>query len=418
MPVAPLSRRRFLALSGAAAAHAALGCGPAATSNGNPVTEPALDTGPLAAGNTRFAADLYGRLRSQPGNLFLSPFSISAALAMTSAGAKGTTLAEMTKVLHLPADPHPAFGQLVARVNGTGPLKRGYQLTTANAIWGQTGYPWRPEFTGLLQKHYGAGFVETDFKANPEAARAQINGWVEKETREKIKDLIGPGIIDPLTRIVLTNAIYFKGDWQSQFKKEQTRQQPFHTADGSKAEVPLMTQERTFAYAEADGVQVLELPYLKNELAMVVMLPAKADGLPQVEAGLTAEKLAGWAAAAKPALTRVFLPRFKAEAKFRLNEPLQALEMRAAFGGGADFTGMHASPEQIYIAHVLHKAFVDVNEEGTEAAAATAVVSKRAPSPAPPEPKLFRADRPFLFLIRENATGSVLFLGRYVGPTK
>jgi serpin B len=420
MPVAPLSRRRFLALSGAAAAQAALGCGAVAT----PTTEPAagggpmFDTGPLTAGNTQFATGLYSQLRQKPGSLFFSPFSISTALTMTAAGAKGDTLAEMNKLLHLPADPHPAFGTLLVKVVGSDLGRKAYTLTAANAIWGQKGYPWRPEFVGLLQKNYRAGFVEADYKADPEAARTQINGWVEKETQQKIRGLIGPGVLTPLTRIVLTNAIYFKGDWRSQFKKPLTKDQPFMKADGSKADVPLMTQEMNFPYAAADGVQVLELPYVRNELSMVVVLPAKPDGLPQVEAGLTPDALGKWKAAARSTLMRVYLPRFKAESEFLLNEPLQALGMKAAFGPKADFTGMHSSPEQVYISHVLHKAFVDVNEEGTEAAAATAVVAKNAPSPAPPEPKLFRADRPFLFLIRDNATGSVLFLGRYTGPVK
>lgn len=409
MTVSPVTRRRFLALSGAAAAHAALGVRRAAAA---PADAPEAMT-------TRFAADLYGQLRTGPGSLFLSPFSISAALAMTSAGARGGTLAEMRKVLHLSDDPHPGFGRLIARINGAGAEKRAYQLSTANALWGQAGYPWRPEFAALLQKHYGAGFVETDFKADPEAARAQINKWVEKETRERIKDLIGPGILTPLTRLVLTNAIYFKADWLTKFKKEATTDQPFHRADGTTAPVPLMSQQARFPYAEADGAQVLELPYLRNELSMVVVLPGKPDGLPALEAALSADKLAGWRAAARPTITRVFLPRFKVESSLALNAPLKALGMGTAFDAGrADFTGMHASPERLAITAVLHKAFVDVTEAGTEAAAATAVVVGRASAPIAEDPKVFRADRPFLFLIRENETGAVLFLGRYAGPGK
>jgi serpin B len=412
MQLPSVSRRRFLALSGAAAAQAALAR--------SLFADEAAPASP-AAGNTMFALDLYGQLRKEPGNVFLSPFSISTALAMTAAGAKGQTLVEMLKVLRLTAAPHAAFGELLNAINRAGvPAdKRGYELTTANAIWAQKGYPWRPEFVDLTRKHYGAGVIETDFRADPEAARKQINEWAEKETREKIKDLIPPGVIDRLTAMVLTNAIYFKSAWLSQFAKGATQDQPFTRADGTKADVPLMRQQRTLAYAEEDGLQVLELPYKNNELAMVVVLPRKPDGLARVEDGLTEAKLTGWAKAVRPTLVRAFLPRFKVETDYRLVPALKALGMRVPFNpGAADFSGMHTGPEKLAISDVIHKAFVAVDEEGTEAAAATAVVMLRASAPPKPqEPKEFRADRPFLFLIRENKTGSVLFMGRFAGPS-
>jgi serpin B len=385
MHVPSVSRRRFLALSGAAFAQAAFARSLFAG-----------ETPPLtpAAGNTMFALDLYGQLRKEPGNLFLSPFSISTALAMTAAGARGQTLAEMLKVLRLSANPHAAFGELLAAINrpGVPADRRGYELTTANAIWAQKGYPWRPEFVDLTRKHYGAGVIETDFRADPEAARRQINEWAERETRERIKDLIPPGVIDRLTAMVLTNAIYFKSAWLSEFPKGATKDQPFTRADGTKADVPLMRQQRTLAYAEEDG-------------------------LAGVEMGLTEAKLAGWAKAVRPTLVRAFLPRFKVETDYRLVPALQALGMKAAFSPEtADFSGMHTGPEKLAVSDVIHKAFVAVDEEGTEAAAATAVVMARAAAPRPQEPTEFRADRPFLFLIRENKTGSVLFMGRFAGP--
>jgi len=415
MKPVPFSRRKFLALSGAAAAAAF----------GRSLFAEDLPPSALAVGNNAFGFELYAKLRTDPGNLFLSPFSISTALAMTSAGARGKTLEEMEKVLHLSKYSHPAFGELINQVNGAG-RKRAYQLTAANALFGQKDIPWRDEFKTLTAKHYGAGLVPVDFKADPEACRQQINAWVEKETKEKIKNLIPMGVIKALTRMVLTNAVHFKGNWQSQFKKELTKEQPFTHADGTKADVPLMNQEGTFGYGEytygfqrrsGDKAQVVELPYVGRELSMLVFLPEHASDLPILEEKLSAKMLVDVAGQMRSEKVNVSLPRFKMEWGTKsLVHPLQALGMKAVFGPAADLSGMHSSSEQLYVAEVLHKAFVDVNEEGTEAAAATAVVVDRAPSPPPPKPKVFRADRPFLFLIRENATGSVLFLGRFAGP--
>jgi serpin B len=410
MPVTRhLSRRQFLALSGAAAANVMLG-GCSRADDPKPA-----DAAMLAAGNTAFATDLYAQLRKDKGNLFLSPFSISTALAMTAAGAKGQTLAEMRKVLHLPEDPHSAFSQLLAPMYSVPPggLKRAYELSVANALWGQKGFPWKPEFTELTRKFYAAGLNEVDF-AETEAARKVINDWVAAQTKEKIKDLIGPGVLDRDTRLVLTNAIYFKSAWFFPFNKGATQTQPFTLVDGTKVDAPLMTQTEGFRYAEDESAQVLELPYQMGELSMVVLLPKSADGLAKMEEGLTADKLAAWEKAAKHAEVRVSLPRFRTEKEFSLAPVLKAMGMASAFSRGADFSGM-TTAEKLFIAEVVHKAFVDVNEEGTEAAAATAVIMKRASAP-PREPKVFRADHPFLFLIRENKTKSVLFLGRVENP--
>jgi serpin B len=409
MSVRPLSRRQFLALSGAAAASGLLGSRARADS-----PKPA-DRAMLTAGNTAFALDLYAQLRKDRGNLFLSPFSISTALAMTAVGAKGQTLDQMRKVLHLPENPHPAFGELVRTINATGlDILRGYELTTANALWGQKGVPWQPEFTALTHKFYGAGLNEVDF-IDSEAARKIINDWVAAQTKEKIKDLIPAGILDRDTRMVLTNAIYFKSAWFYPFNKAATQTQPFMLADGTKVDVPLMTQTEGFSYAEDESAQVLELPYSRGELSMVIFLPRAADGLAKLEAGLTADKLAGWEKAVKHAEVRVSLPRFRTEQEFKLADVLKAMGMTSAFERGkADFSGM-TTAERLFIAAVLHKAFVDVHEEGTEAAAATAVIMARAAAP-PAKPKVFRADHPFVYLIRENKTKSVLFMGRLENP--
>jgi serpin B len=421
-----VSRRRFLTFAGAAGAALASGGlrPPLARACPGIDTPPEDETAKLAAGLNRFSADLHARLaRDEQGTTFFSPFSISAALAMTSVGARGQTLAEMQKTLHLPGDPHEGFGDLIHRLNGSGPhakrCRRPYELAVANAIWAQEGFPWRKEFANLTRAHYGAGMVETDF-GKSEAARKRINDWVEEQTRQKIKELIGKGVITPLTRMVLANAIYFKGDWQTKFDKKDTKDSPFTLADGTKTDVPLMSVTSAFNYGVFDipsrsneQVQVLEMPYAGDELSMLVYLPTHASGLNRLTGWLTAERLA------RPELREqkvvVHLPRFKAQSGLSLKPALVDLGMKAAFtSGGADFTGMSPHGEDLYISAVLHKAFVEVNEEGSEAAAATAVIIKERESGLV-SPPVFRADRPFVFTIRENQTGAVLFLGRYTG---
>jgi serpin B len=410
----PISRRGFLAASGAGAL-AALAPSVASAADG------AKDA---ATATNAFAADLFRHLAGpkgdEKGNLFFSPFSIETALAMTSAGARGTTLDEMAKVLHLPKEPHAALGDLIGKLNpsATDDIKRPFQLSVANAIWAQKGFPWEKEFTDLTRKHYGAGMVETDF-AESEAARAEINKWVEKETREKIKDIIGPGVITALTRMVLANAIYFKSNWLYQFDKKNTKDAPFALADGKKAEVPLMHltgklnygEMRTFVSRVGEITQVLELPYMGKALSMLVLLPEGRTGVHGLAQWLSGNTLAN--VKMSPTEVKVWLPRFKSESAISLKPVLEDMGMKAAFGN-ADFTGMSPKGKELYISHVLHKAFVDVNEEGTEAAAATAVVVTG--RSAPPEPKEFRADRPFVYVIRDNATGATLFMGRYTGP--
>lgn len=406
------SRRHFLAAAAAALA-------PRGASAADPPPAPVAD---LAAGNTAFGMDLYAHLAAAPGNLFLSPFSISAALAMAAAGARGDTLAEMRKVLRFPGDPaatHAAFGKLFKAVTTPDAVgKPAYELSVANALWAQKGYPWRAAYKQTVSAIYGAGLFDVDFVGNPEAARGQINHWVEGQTRDKIKDLLAKGIVTTDTRLVLTNAIYFKGTWASTFDKDATRDLPFRLADGGKVDAPLMFRKGGYSYTEGDGFQALELPYKGNRLGMVVVLPAAPDGLPAVEKALTGDALAKTLANLKyEREVLVHLPRFKAEKSFNLNEPLKALGMKAAFTPAADFGGMSDGGPSLSVSDVVHKAFVDVNETGTEAAAATAVVVGLTSAPAqPPKPKVFRADRPFLFLIRDRQTNSVLFLGRLTHP--
>ena len=388
-------------------------CGAPLAGGPAPAAEP--PRGAQVSGNTHFACELYAKLREQEGNLFFSPYSISSALAMTYAGARGNTAAEMKKSLRFivaDGDLHPAFASLTKALNEGG--KGGsYELAVANALWGQKDYAFLPDFLALNRKHYGAGLELVDFAGATEKARGTINAWVERQTREKIKDLLKPGILTPLTRLVLTNAIYFKGDWAKQFKKEATREAPFQVTPGKSVKVPTMNQTEKFGYMETPDLQALSLPYEGEALSMVVFLPKKADGLAAFEKSLTAENLAKWLPRLRTRRVAVSLPRFKVTAEFGLKPTLEAMGMKDAFTMAADFSGMEPKKE-LYISAIVHKAFVDVNEEGTEAAAATAVVMTLKSAPA--RPLVFKADHPFVFVIREDKTGSVLFMGRVANP--
>jgi serpin B len=392
---------------------AALGFSVMATS----ARAPQRDVAAVVKGNNQFAFELYGQLRPKDGNLFFSPNSVSTALGMTYAGARGETAAEMAKTLHFTLGQdrlHPAFATLLEQLNAGG-KKRGYQLRVANALWGQKGYGFTKDFLTLAQKNYGAGLHEVDFAGATEQARKTINAWVEKQTEDKIKELIKEGMLDSLTRLVLTNAIYFKGDWASQFKKDLTREEPFQLSPAQRVGVPMMRQTHEFNYLDAGTLQILEMPYVGKELSMVVLLPKKVDGLPEVEQSLSTEKVAGWLGKLRKQEVIVSLPKFKTTSEFSLKQELASLGMKRPFAEGADFSGMNAGKEELYISEVVHKAFVDVNEEGTEAAAATGVIIKARSAPIQP---VFRADHPFVFFIRDTRHDSILVLGRIVDPTK
>jgi serpin B len=371
----------------------------------------------LVTGNNAFALDLYGQLRGGDGNLFFSPFSISTALAMTYGGARGETGAQMARVLRYGLDSkrlHPAFKTLMDGLNA-GKAKRGYELSIANALWGQKGYGFLKAFLDLTRTHYGAGLREVDFIGGTEAARKTINDWVEEETRGKIVELIQPGVLDSLCRLVLTNAIYFKGNWASRFKVERTKKAPFTLLTGRKVDVPTMHQTADFKYLQGEGFQALELPYVGKALSMVIFLPGEPNGLPDFEKSLTTKNLDGRLAKLRKRKVRVFLPKFKVTHRIRLARVLRSMGMRKAFSDDADFSGMNGKMD-LRISAVVHKAFVEVNEEGTEAAAATAVVMKRKGIARPRPIPVFRADHPFLFLIRDTTSKSILFLGRVIQP--
>ncbi len=372
----------------------------------------------VAEGNSLFAVDLYGKLRNQPGNLFFSPSSISAALAMTYAGARGQTAEQMARVLHFPGpqDQLPeSFRWLLAALRPVAE-KPGYRLNVANRLWGQAGYHFLPDFLAVTRDSFHAELAEVDFIANTELARETINEWVETQTQDKIKDLVTRGALTPQSRLVLTNAIYFKGDWTKPFPKTATRDEVFHVTGDKTTIAPRMHKTDDFRFAAVDGLQALDLPYGNGDLSTVVLLPDEIDGLPALEQKLSHESLTHWMSGLQRRRVRVFLPRFKLTSDSSLATVLAAMGMPLAFDAKrADFTGI-TSQEPLYISAVLHKAFVDVNEEGTEAAAATGVVMAARAAMIPTEPPLFRADHPFLFLIVDNRTRSILFLGRVVNP--
>ncbi len=367
----------------------------------------------VAQSTNEFAFELYKQLSKEGNNLFFSPASISTALAMTYAGAKGQTEQQMAQVLHFKPEEkqiHEGFGGLSQLLNST---DKGYQLNMANRLWGQKTYPFQPEFLTTTQKNYGAELAKVDF-AQAEQTRQEINAWVEKQTQGKIEDLIPSGVLDSRSRLVLTNAIYFKGTWANEFSKKATADAPFHLSQDKPIDVPMMHQSKEFPYTETDDLQLLELPYGGDDLSMVVLLPKKRNGLEDMESKLTAQNLEAWTKALRSKEVQVFLPKFKLTSEFRMADVLRAMGMTLAFSDQADFSGI-STAEDLMISEVLHKAFVDVNEEGTEAAAATGVVV-RVTAALPQEPIVFRADHPFVFLIRDKRTDAVLFLGRVMNP--
>ncbi len=382
---------------------------------------PASDVEDLATDNTRFALKLYKELNDGSGNLFFSPYSISTAMAMTWGGARGETASQMAGALEFTLKPdkeggplgrerlHAAFGELQRSLRAAGG-KGGVEMSIANALWPQNKYPFLKSYLDQIKEEYGSAGRPLDYRS-PDEARGVINRWVEGETRQKIKDLLPEGSIDPLTRMVLTNAIYFKGNWATQFKAKSTRELPFRLAAGKSAKTPMMFQKGNFGFFQDEEIQALEMPYKGEKVSMVVLLPRKVDGLAALEKNLSSGKLSGWLGKLRRMKVDTLFPKFKLTSRFELSSKLQNLGMKRAFND-ADFSGMDGT-RNLYLTAVFHKAFVEVNEEGTEAAAATgAVVGLRSIRRGPS----FRADHPFLFLIRDKATGSILFLGRYAKP--
>jgi serpin B len=358
-------------------------------------------------------------VKGESDNLFFSPYSISTALAMTYNGAQGQTAKQMSHVLHfaLPLERmNAAFSALSgeldnnAQSNGT----QVYDLALANALWIQTGFSLNNDFLQTVTQSYGADVQQADFINNPTQADDDINSWVADQTGDEIQNLIPPSDLTPATRLVLVNAIYFQGNWASAFDPSQTSDQPFNIDAKNQTTVSMMNQEEAISYMENKQLQVAEFPYIGGNLSMVVLLPRAVDGLSALEDSLTAEKLGQLLAKLSNTEVQVYLPKFQLTSQFELSSTLSAMGMPLAFTSHADFAGISTSVP-LQISHVIHKAFVDVNETGTKAAAATGVVGIVAVVGFPQT--VFRVDHPFLFLIRDQTSGAILFMGRVTNPS-
>ena len=387
-----------------------------------PVAEPAGEAvAPMT--NAEFSLALYARLADKPGNVFFSPFSISSALAMACEGADGPTADEIIRVLGLEADPakrRAAMQALMTSVPGTptGWLKKtpAVTLDAANALWGARQVLFKKEFIDILQTHYAATARTLDFVKEKDDAVRTINEWTERKTNKRIKDLVNQTDLPDDIALVITNAVYFKGDWAEPFKKSGTRDADFTLSDGTKVKAPTMHLTEPFAYSKQDDCAVLSMPYKGEQLSMIFILPDAADGLPALEKTLTAERVRTLVASMKRDRVAVALPRFHAETLYDLAGTLQALGIRLAFSDQADFKKI-TTDVPLYFSKVIHKAFVDVNETGTEAAAATAL-TLRAGSAMPRPTPVFRADHPFVYMIHDAKTGRILFMGRVADPRK
>lgn len=380
---------------------------------------PAADTQALVSGNTQFALGLYHRLPAD-ANTFYSPFSLSEALAMTSAGARGDTATQLAAGLSftLPdARLHAAFNALDLALVGT-PATRAaspFTLNIANALWGQRDFGFQPSFLDTLKVNYGAGLRLLDFRTAAEAGRQTINQWVSDQTNAKIQDLLAPGSVNSLTRLVLTNAIYFLGHWTEPFDHNATSSAPFHTLAGGTVSVPLMHQTATLAYAAGDGWQAVQLPYAQSSCAMLLLVP-DSGRFAQVDAAFDPARLASVRGALASRRVELALPRFQLTCSPAVTTLLGDMGVRDAFDAGlADFSGMDGRRD-LHISAIVHKAFLKVDEDGTEAAAATGVVVGTTSIPA--EPLRLTIDRPFILAIVDQTSGTVLFLGRVVNPSQ
>jgi serpin B len=390
---------------------------PVTVSQAEMAPTPSQVVDPTVAGNNQFAVDIYQQLRGagKEANIIVSPFSISTALSMAYAGSMGTTQQQMSRVLHFPnlgATQQQAYGDLLDQIANSGNMY--YQLSIANALWGQQNYPFSAEYVTKMDKYYAGGFNTVDFAGNPSDSRLIINQWVAAKTADKIKDLLSPGDVNRGTKLVITNAIYFKGSWVKPFSTQRTENDAFYLTPSDKVTVPMMQQNSEFPYYESAEVQVLDLAYTGDDLAMTILLP-KGD-MDQFTASLTADKIQTWLGKLHYERLAVAIPKFTFSGKYHLENVLTSMGMVDAFSPqDADFSGMTGSRD-LFISAVIHQAFIGVNETGTEASAATAVTMLTMAMMM--KDTEFRADHPFIFLIRHQPTGSILFMGCVNNPSK
>lgn len=369
-------------------------------------------------GNSRFALDLFAKLREGSNqNIFISPYSLSSAMAMVYAGARNDTASEIAGAMSFPVketDVHRSFS-IVRHILASSNPDDGFEIRIANRLWGRQGYQFLDAFLNITREQYGAELAPADFR-KPELAARKINQWIQRQTAGMIEDAIDASGISPETQLVLTNAVYFDGKWTTPFDEESTIEATFDC--GEKAvTVPMMHREEKCGYAAVDGLQIVEKPYGNEALSMLILLPErKPKALDELESALALDKFAEWTSQLKARQVEIFLPRFKINSQFTLNDTFSSMGMRSAFTSQADFSGLN-SQDKISLSTVRHIAMVEVHEEGTKAAAATSVVMSRSLPFNQPMAVEFRADHPFIFLIRDNRTGMILFLGRLVNPT-
>jgi len=369
----------------------------------------------VAPGVNQFATAAYHELARGDQNLIFSPFNIATALSMLAEGAHGDTADEIAAVLHQAQhDPQyqAALSGLVDQLIKEGNTP-GNQLHMGNGLWVQRGFPVLPTFQDALQTNFHAVITPLDFTGAAEHARAEINNWTEQQTKGRIKDLFGPGSIDGSTRLVLTSAIYFYGKWQSAFAAKETKPGPFR-GPGGQSQANFMNQTASFGYSETPELQVLEMKYGGTPIAFDVLLPKQDTGLPALEKSIGATQIKDWVTGLQRQKVEVAMPKFRVESDFSLKSMLGAMGMKRAFTGAADFSGIDGKKD-LFVSAVKHKAFVDVSEEGTEAAAATGTMVSLVAMKHPPTP-VFRADHPFMFLIRDTGSGAILFAGRVMKP--
>lgn len=369
----------------------------------------------IVDGNNRFALDMYREINDQQKNAFFSPWSIYSALAMVYEGARGKTSDEMQSVMHFPKNNsirRQSFASLYGKINAN---DSDYVLSNANALWVQKEYPLLSEYTAAVNKYYHGKASSVDFAGAPDYARKTINSWVEINTNNKIKDLLSPDDIDESIRLVLTNAIYFKGTWIREFDKNATHDDQFKTGDGKTIMVPMMSLKSSlFNYIETEDAQILELPYKGDNISMLIFLP-KGDNLPRLEKLLSMAKIEEWKNGLNEQEVEVHIPKFTSNAKYSLADNLGNMGILTAFTSGADFSGI-SSEKPLFISNVVHQAFIGVDEKGTEAAAATATAVRVASLPL--QTPVFRADHPFIFMIQDKNTGLIMFIGRVSDPSE
>lgn len=387
------------------------------TQTNSSIPSPANITDLVNASN-QFAMEMYSNLTKAGDNLFFSPYSIFTAFGMLYEGARNKTADEMRDVFHFPADRQTRWSLCMALIEKMNSGDLGCNLSTANALWIDKDFKILSDYARTVQTYYKAEVHDVDFKNAAEAARQLINSWVENKTNGKIKEAIPPKVLDPTTRLVLTNAIHFKGDWVKSFNSTLTQERDFHTGSGTTVKANMMAmedEESVFNFIESDGLQILEMPYSGENLSMLFLLPPNG-AMGQLENNLTLQKLSEWREELVEQRVDVYIPRFKLETSYILNSNLAAMGMPTAFTSSADFSGINGKPD-IFISLVIHKAYVSVNESGTEAAAVTVIIGNGA-SQGQHHTPIFNADHPFIFIIQEKQTGNILFMGKLSDPTK